>query len=65
VQVNSEDETPNVTAQSANKHTATLVNILDSRSFLLKYPPINAIDILATKLKGPSLSRQTLRRSEE
>jgi hypothetical protein len=55
VRGNSDDETPSVTAQSVNKHAVTLVNKLDSRrSFLLKYAPINAINILATK------SRRTL-----
>jgi hypothetical protein len=43
---------PSVTAQSVNKHAVTLVNILDSRrSFLLKYAPINAVNIVATKSK--------------
>jgi hypothetical protein len=52
VRGNSDDETPSVTAQSVNKHAVTFSNILDSRkSFLLKYAPINAIDILATKSK--------------
>jgi len=52
VRGNSDDETPSATAQSVNKHAVPLVNILDSRrSFLLKYAPINAINILATKSK--------------
>lgn len=65
LQGNSEDETPSLTAERVNKHVGTLENILDSRSFLLKYAPVNACDILATKLKGLSLSRHKLRRSEE
>lgn len=50
VRGSSDDGNPSVIAQSVNKLAVTLVNILDSkRSFLLKYAPINVINILTKK----------------